>query len=49
MVHKRILEMSHTERFRNLMEMAYRHYKDKAQQELDFGDDIPEEFKGKKK
>lgn len=39
--------MSHTERFHNLMEMAERHYKDKTQQELDFGDDIPDEFKGK--
>lgn len=40
------MDMVKTERFKNLAEIAERHYKAKMEQEIDFGDDIPEEFKG---
>lgn len=46
MTNRRILDMSHTERFKNLIERAERFYDEKTQFETDFGDDIPDEFKG---
>jgi ubiquitin conjugation factor E4 B len=40
-----ILPISQVERFKNLVEKVERIYKEKQQQEDDFGDDVPEEFK----
>lgn len=46
MINKRILDICTTERFKNLAGIAEKHYQAKMEQEIDFGDDIPEEFKG---
>lgn len=46
MINKRILDICTTERFKNLAGVAEKHYQAKMEQEIDFGDDIPEEFKG---
>uniref|UniRef100_A0A915DTD8 RING-type E3 ubiquitin transferase n=1 Tax=Ditylenchus dipsaci TaxID=166011 RepID=A0A915DTD8_9BILA len=40
-----ILGMGQSERFKNLMEMAERHYNEKMQSEMDWGEDYPDEFK----
>lgn len=41
-----IVPINEIERFKHLADMAEKKWKQKAQTEEDFGDDIPEEYRG---